>query len=33
MTITPAGNGSAAPMAVVCVLGNPAKTPTANPPA
>jgi hypothetical protein len=33
MTITPSGNGAAAPMAVVCVLGNPAKTPTPNPPA
>lgn len=33
MTITPAGNASAAPMAVVALLGHPRVAPTANPPA
>ncbi len=33
MTITPANNTGAAPMAVVAVLGNPSSAPTANPPA
>ena len=33
LTITPASNALAAPMAVVAVLGNPSSAPTANPPA
>lgn len=33
LTITPSGNATAALVAACAVLGNPAKTPTANPPA
>lgn len=32
LTITPTGNTGAAPLAVIALLGNPAKSPTANPP-
>lgn len=32
LTITPAANTGAAPMAVIAILGNPANSPTANPP-
>lgn len=32
LTITPTGNSGAAPMSVTAVLGNPSKSPTANPP-
>jgi hypothetical protein len=33
LTITPAGNASAAPLAALCHLGIPDRAPTANPPA
>lgn len=33
MTITPAGNASAAVLAAVAILGSPTSAPTANPPA
>ena len=33
LTITPSGNGSAAPLAAIALLGHPHSAPTANPPA
>ncbi|MEY4967215.1 MAG: Azospirillum phage Cd [Pseudomonadota bacterium] len=33
LTVTPAGNGAAAPIVAICHLGFPLRAPTANPPA
>lgn len=33
LTITPAGNGAAAPLSALCVLSDPRVAPTSNPPA